>query len=101
MNGFKTLGGGACGCAACLGADDQSTALALPRRRFLAAGAALMTGGGAMLAARGARAEAGLAPDAAIAAIDSVTFGEVAEVAAGISENLAIACVGPHAAADF
>ena len=67
MNGFKTLGGGACGCAACLGADDQSTALALPRRRFLAAGAALMTGGGAMLAARGARAEAGLAPDAAIA----------------------------------
>jgi predicted Zn-dependent peptidase len=40
-------------------------------------------------------------PDAAIAAIDSVTFGEVAEVAAGISENLAIACVGPHAAADF
>jgi predicted Zn-dependent peptidase len=40
-------------------------------------------------------------PDAAIAAIDSVTFAEVAEVAAGISEELAIACVGPHAAADF
>ena len=40
-------------------------------------------------------------PDAAIEAIDGVTFAEVADVARGISENLAIACVGPHAAADF
>jgi predicted Zn-dependent peptidase len=40
-------------------------------------------------------------PDAAIEAIDSVTFDEVAEVARGISERLAVACVGPHAAADF
>ena len=40
-------------------------------------------------------------PDAAIAAIDSVTFDEVDTVARGISEDLAIACVGPHAAADF
>ena len=40
-------------------------------------------------------------PDAAIAAIDSVTFDEVATVARGISEELAVACVGPHAAADF
>jgi len=40
-------------------------------------------------------------PDAAIAAVDGVTFDEVAEVARGISEQLAIACVGPHAAADF
>ena len=40
-------------------------------------------------------------PDAAIAAIDGVTFDEVATVARGISEELAVACVGPHAAADF
>jgi predicted Zn-dependent peptidase len=40
-------------------------------------------------------------PDAAIDAVDHVTFDEVATVARGISENLAVACVGPHAAADF
>jgi predicted Zn-dependent peptidase len=40
-------------------------------------------------------------PDRAIDAIDHVTFDEVATVARGISENLAVACVGPHAAADF
>jgi predicted Zn-dependent peptidase len=40
-------------------------------------------------------------PDAAIAAIDSVTFDEVREVAAGIGEDLAVACVGPHTAEEF
>jgi predicted Zn-dependent peptidase len=40
-------------------------------------------------------------PDAAIDALDSVTFDEVATVARGISGQLAVACVGPHAAADF
>ena len=40
-------------------------------------------------------------PDAAIAAVDGVTFDEVVDVARGISERLAVACVGPHAAADF
>jgi predicted Zn-dependent peptidase len=40
-------------------------------------------------------------PDVAIDAVDSVTFDEVCEVARGISEELAVACVGPHAAADF
>jgi predicted Zn-dependent peptidase len=40
-------------------------------------------------------------PDLAIDAIDSVTFDEVVEVARGISEELAVACVGPHSAADF
>ncbi|HXB65600.1 MAG TPA: pitrilysin family protein [Solirubrobacteraceae bacterium] len=40
-------------------------------------------------------------PDAAIAALDAVTYEEVREVAAGITENLAIACVGPHTAAEF
>jgi predicted Zn-dependent peptidase len=40
-------------------------------------------------------------PDAAIAAIDKVTFDEVTTVARAISEDVAVACVGPHAAADF
>jgi predicted Zn-dependent peptidase len=35
-------------------------------------------------------------PDLAIERIDQVSYDEVAEVAAGISEALAIACVGPH-----
>jgi predicted Zn-dependent peptidase len=40
-------------------------------------------------------------PDAAIAALDSVTFEEVREVAAGVADNLAVACVGPHTADEF
>ena len=40
-------------------------------------------------------------PDAAIAAIDDVSFDEVREVAAGIGEQLAVACVGPHSADEF
>ena len=40
-------------------------------------------------------------PDAAIAALDSVTYDEVREVAAGVADNLAVACVGPHTADEF
>jgi predicted Zn-dependent peptidase len=40
-------------------------------------------------------------PDAAIAALDGVTHADVAEVARGIDERLAVACVGPHTVADF
>jgi predicted Zn-dependent peptidase len=40
-------------------------------------------------------------PDLAIERIDDVSFDEVASVAASISEDLAVACVGPHAPADF
>jgi predicted Zn-dependent peptidase len=40
-------------------------------------------------------------PDAAIAALDAVTFDEVVEVAANVANNLAVACVGPHTAEDF
>ena len=40
-------------------------------------------------------------PDAAIAALDAVTFQEVREVAAGVADKLAVACVGPHAAGEF
>jgi predicted Zn-dependent peptidase len=40
-------------------------------------------------------------PDAAIAVLDSVTYDEVAAVAAGVDDDLAVACVGPHTADDF
>jgi predicted Zn-dependent peptidase len=40
-------------------------------------------------------------PDRAIDAVDRVTFDEVATVARGISEELAVACVGPHEVSDF
>jgi predicted Zn-dependent peptidase len=40
-------------------------------------------------------------PDAAIAAIDAVTFDEVREVAAGVADSLAVACVGPHTVEEF
>ncbi len=40
-------------------------------------------------------------PDAAIAALDAVTFDEVRTVAAGVADNLAVACVGPHTADEF
>jgi len=40
-------------------------------------------------------------PDAAIAALDAVTYDEVREVAAGVADNLAVACVGPHSADEF
>ena len=41
-------------------------------------------------------------PDDSIARLDAVTFDEVAAVARGIDpERLAVACVGPHTAAEF
>jgi predicted Zn-dependent peptidase len=40
-------------------------------------------------------------PDAAIAALDAVTYDEVTEVAAGVADNLAVAVVGPHTADEF
>jgi len=40
-------------------------------------------------------------PDAAIAALDAVTYEEVREVAGAVSEGLAVACVGPHRAEEF
>jgi predicted Zn-dependent peptidase len=40
-------------------------------------------------------------PDVAIAQLDAVTYDEVAEVARGISERHALACVGPQGEEDF
>ena len=40
-------------------------------------------------------------PDAAIAALDAVTYDQVREIAAGVADNLAVACVGPHSVEEF
>jgi predicted Zn-dependent peptidase len=40
-------------------------------------------------------------PDAAIGALDAVTYDEVMDVARGVADNLAVACVGPHTAEEF
>ncbi len=40
-------------------------------------------------------------PDASIAALDAVSFDDVRAVAAGISVDFSVACVGPHAAEEF
>ena len=42
-----------------------------------------------------------LDPDLAIEALDAVTLEDVTAVARGISEELSVACVGPHTVADF
>ncbi|HUA11135.1 MAG TPA: pitrilysin family protein [Solirubrobacteraceae bacterium] len=44
---------------------------------------------------------ASIDPDVAISELDEVTFEQVRDVAAGVSEELAVACVGPHDSADF
>ena len=40
-------------------------------------------------------------PDAAIRALDETTLDQVADVARGVSEELSIACVGPHSEGEF
>jgi predicted Zn-dependent peptidase len=40
-------------------------------------------------------------PDLAIAALDAVTYDDVATIARDVADELAIACVGPHTAEDF
>jgi predicted Zn-dependent peptidase len=40
-------------------------------------------------------------PDRTIELLDEVTFDEVREVAAGIADELAVACVGPHTAEEL
>jgi predicted Zn-dependent peptidase len=40
-------------------------------------------------------------PDSAIAALDAVTFDDVATVARDVADELAVACVGPHGEEEF
>jgi predicted Zn-dependent peptidase len=40
-------------------------------------------------------------PDRTISLLDAVTFDEVAQLAAGVSDEAAVACVGPHTIEEF
>jgi predicted Zn-dependent peptidase len=76
------------------------------RARALAAGRRVLafenTGAVARYAAHTAIVyRAPIDPDRAIEALDAVEFDEVVSVAAGVSDELSLACVGPHQVADF
>jgi predicted Zn-dependent peptidase len=86
--------------------DDGPTAEEVERARAYAAGARVLAFENTNAVARHAAQQTILFgeeidPDAAIAALDAVTYDEVAEVARDVADELAIAVVGPHTPADF
>ena len=85
---------------------DGPTRAEFERARAYAAGRMVLAFENANAVARYAASQAivhdeDIDPDAAIAALDSVTFEEVADAARGISAELAVACVGPHEPEEF
>jgi predicted Zn-dependent peptidase len=86
--------------------DDGPTEDEVERARAYAAGRRVLAFENSGLVARHAAYQAivygeEIDPDVAIAALDAVTYDEVAEVARGVADELAIACVGPHDAEEF
>jgi predicted Zn-dependent peptidase len=86
--------------------DDGPTEEEVQRARAYAAGARVLAFENTNAVARHAAQQAVLFggdvdPDAAIAALDAVTYDDVAAIARGIADELSIACVGPHDADDF
>ena len=86
--------------------DDGPTAEEVQRARAYAAGRRVLAFENTNAVARYAANQRivfgeDIDPDAAIAALDAVSYEEVREVAAGVADNLAVACVGPHTADEF
>ena len=86
--------------------DQGPTEAEVERARAYAAGARAIAFENTGTIARTAAAQAivfaqDVDPDATIAALDAVTFDEVREVAAGISNDYSVACVGPHSVEEF
>jgi predicted Zn-dependent peptidase len=86
--------------------DGGPTVAEVERARAYAAGRRVLAFENTNAVARHAAAQAivygeEIDPDGAIEAIDRVTFDEVAAVARGVDDALAVACVGPHTADDF
>jgi predicted Zn-dependent peptidase len=86
--------------------EDGPTSQELERSRAYAAGARAIafenTGAVARYGAQQAVVYGeDVDPDGAIARLDEVTPAQVREVAAGISEGMAVACVGPHTVEEF
>jgi predicted Zn-dependent peptidase len=85
---------------------DGPTAEEVERARAYAAGARVLAFENTNAVARHAAQQTILFgeeidPDAAIAALDAVTYDEVAEVARNVADELALAVVGPHTPSDF
>ncbi len=86
--------------------DDGPTEEEVQRARAYAAGRLVLSFENSGAVARYAASQQivfgePIDPDAAIAALDAVTFDEVREVAAGVADKLAVACVGPHSVEEF
>ncbi len=76
------------------------------RARAFAAGARAIAFENTNAIARNAAGQAivfgqSIDPDDVIAGLDAVTMDEVREVAAGVADELAVACVGPHTVQEF
>jgi predicted Zn-dependent peptidase len=86
--------------------EDGPTEEEVQRARAYAAGARVLAFENTNAVARHAAQQAILFggdvdPDAAIEALDAVTYDDVAAIARGIADELSIACVGPHDADEF
>ncbi len=86
--------------------DEGPTESEVERARAYAAGRRVLAFENTNAVARYAAAQSivygeDIDPDAAIKVLDEVTYEEVAAVAAGVDDDLAVACVGPHTADDF
>jgi predicted Zn-dependent peptidase len=86
--------------------DDGPTVAEVERARAYAAGRRVLAFENTNAVARHAAAQTivfgePIDIDAAIASLDAVTIEEVTNVARDVADTLAIACVGPHTAADF
>jgi len=86
--------------------DDGPTQDEVERARAYAAGARVLAFENTNAVARYAAQQSivfgePIETDRIIAALDAVTYDDVAEVARGVADELSIACVGPHTAADF
>jgi predicted Zn-dependent peptidase len=86
--------------------DDGPTEGEVERARAYAAGRRVLAFENTGAVARHAAYQAivygeEIDPDRAIAALDAVTYDQVVEVARGVADRLALACVGPHDANEF
>ncbi|MDQ3849005.1 MAG: insulinase family protein [Actinomycetota bacterium] len=86
--------------------DEGPTAEEVERARAYAAGRRVLAFESSGAVARHAATQTivfdePIDPDGVIAALDAVTFEDVAEVARDVADTLAVACVGPHSAGEF
>jgi predicted Zn-dependent peptidase len=86
--------------------EQGPTEAELERARAYAAGARAIAFENTNAIARTAATQAivhqqDVDPDAVISQLDAVTFDQVREVAAGVSTDYSVACVGPHSTAEF